>query len=199
MKTAKVAAIGAVSVFAMVALLLAYPAMAATQAASLSPTVPLTGTSLASTSTSNTSIIPQPSALSAGQTISFTSTSGKYVAIGNHSETGTASGSVTFTVTGAFQGGYALSITAGSLVIGSNTYAITSGSAEMGPHEAHLVGQGAVVGSGASSATGSFLVAAGAHANFAGQTYNTLRFDITVGGTQYGVVLLATSAISAAA
>jgi len=190
MKTAKIAAIGAVTVFAMVALLVAYPAMAATQAASLSAAVPLTGTSLASTSTGSTSIIPTPTALTPGQTITFTSTSGKYVTIGSTSGTGTASGAVTFTVTGAFKGGYALSITTGSLTIGANTYTITSGSAEMGPYQAHLVGQGQTSGSG------SFLLAAGAHANLAGTTYNTLRFDITVGGTQYGVVLLATSAVS---
>jgi hypothetical protein len=190
MKTTKVAAIGAVSVFAMVALLVAYPAMAATQAGSLSPAVPLTGTSLASTSTGSTSIIPPPTALTAGQTITFTSTNGKYVQIGTPTNTGTASGAVTFTVTGAFKGGYALSITSGSLAIGANTYAITSGSAEMGPYQAHLVGQGQM------GSSGSFLVAAGAHANLAGKTYNTLRFDITVGGTEYGVVLLVTAAVS---
>jgi hypothetical protein len=190
MKTAKIAAIGAVSVFAMVALLLAYPAMAATQSATLAPAVPLTGTSLASTSTGSTSIIPQPTALTAGQTIAFTSTNGKYVEIGNHTDTGTASGAVTFTVTAAFKSGYALSITSGSLTVGTNSYTISSGSAEMGPYQAHLVGQGQTSGSG------SFLVAAGAHANFAGTTYNTLRFDITVGGTQYGVVLLVSAVVS---
>ena len=190
MKTAKAAAIGAVSVFAMVALLVAYPAMAATQSGNLAPAVPLAGTSLASTSTSATNIIPQPTAVKVGQTITFTSTNGKYVEIGNHSVTGTASGTATFTVTGAFRGGYALSITSGSLKLGTNTYTISSGSAEMGPHQAHLVGQGQTSGSG------TFLVAAGAHANFAGKTYNTLRFDITVGGNEYGVVLLVTAAIA---
>ncbi len=190
MKTTKIAAISAVTVFAMVALLVAYPAMAATQAASLSPAVPLTGTSLASTSSGSTTIIPTPTALTAGQTITFTSTNGKYVQIGTPTNTGTASGAVTFTVTGAFKGGYALSITSGSLAIGANNYAITSGSAEMGPYQAHLVGQGQTGSSGA------FLVAAGAHANFAGKTYNTLRFDITVGGSEFGVVLLVAAAIS---
>jgi len=190
MKTAKKAAIGAVSVFAIVAVLLAYPAMAATQAASLSPAVPLTGTSLASTSTGSTSIIPAPTALTAGQTITFTSTNGKYVQIGAPTNAGTASGTVTFTVTAAFKAGYALSITAGSLTIGTNSYTVTSGSAEMGPYQAHLVGQGQTSGSG------SFLVAAGAHARFGGSTYNTLRFDMTVGGTEYGVLLLATAVVS---
>lgn len=190
MKTAKIASIGAVSAFALVALLMAYPAMAATQSGTLAPNVPLTGTSLASTSNGSTSIIPQPSALTVGQTLTFTSTGGKYVELGNHSNTGTASGTVVFTVTGAFKGGYALSITSGSLTIGANTYAISSGSAEMGPAQAHLVGQGQT------GSSGTFLVAAGAHANFAGGTYNTLRFDVQVGGSEYGVVLLTTVAIS---
>ncbi len=117
--------------------------------------------------------------------------------IGNHSNTGTASGTVTFTVTGAFKGGYALSISSGSLTIGSTSYPIASGSAEMGPYLAHLVGQGQTIGQTAGG-SGAFLVAAGAHANFAGTTYNTLRFDITVGGNQYGVVLLATVTIGVA-
>jgi hypothetical protein len=196
MKTTKIAAISAVAAFAMVALLVAYPAMAATQAANLSPAAPLTGTSLASTSTGSTSIIPTPTPLTPGQTITFTSTTGKYVEIGNHSVTGAASGSVTFTVTAAYKSGYALSITSGSLTLVTplpSIYPIVSGSAEMGPFQAHLVGQGQTSGSG------TFLVAAGAHANFEGHTYNTLRFDLTVGGTEYGVVLLATSAVSAVA
>jgi hypothetical protein len=197
--TQKVAAIGAVSVFAMVALLLAYPAMAAAQTPQPSSAVPLTGTSLASTSTGSTSVIPQPTALAPGQSLTFTSTNGKYVEIGNHSNTGTASGTVTFTATGAFKGGYALSITSGSLTLGTNGYTITSGSAEMGPYQAHLVGQGHIASTSSASNAGSFLVAAGAHANFAGTTYNTLRFDITVGGIEYGVVLLATVSISAVA
>jgi len=185
MKTsAKAAAIGLASTFGVVALLVMYPAMAA-------PNGPLNGTALAPTS-SGQSIVASPAALTVGQTLTFTSTNGQYRQVGAQGASGTASGTVVFTVTGAFRGGYSLSITSGSITIGGTTYSVASGSAEMGPHEAHLVGQGAF-----SSATpGSFLVAAGAHANFQGQTYNTLRLDVQTAGAEYGVVLLVTVTVA---
>lgn len=69
----------------------------------------------------------------------------------------------------------------------------------MGPHQAHLVGQGslAITTPAVNDAIGSFLFAAGAHANFQGQTYNTLRFDVQVNGVEYAVLLLATVTVSA--
>jgi hypothetical protein len=96
------------------------------------------------------------------------------------------------TVTGAFKGGYALSLTSGTLTINGTAYTTASGSAEMGPFQAHLVGQGTL----ASSTPGSFLFAAGAHANFQGNTYNTLRLDVQVNGVEYGVLLLVTSTVA---
>jgi hypothetical protein len=95
-------------------------------------------------------------------------------------------------VTGAFKGGYALSVASGSLTINGTTYSMASGSAEMGPFQAHLVGQGSL----ASATPGSFLFAAGAHASFQGQTYNTLRFDVQTNGIEYGVLLLVTATVS---
>jgi hypothetical protein len=183
MKTAKFAAIGAASIFAVVALLLAYPAMAATQ----NPAA----------ATTSTSIIPSPTALTTGQTTTFTSTNGVWHLLGSPSaasgvRTGTASGTATLTVTGAFAGGYAMSLTSGSITINGTTYAFANGSAEMGAHQAHLVGQGTL----ASATPGSFLFSAGAHANFQGSTYNTLRFDVQVNGQEYGVLLLVTAQVS---
>jgi hypothetical protein len=105
------------------------------------------------------------------------------------------------TVTGVFKGGYALSLTSGSLTLtsvsatsssSSTTYTMASGSAEMGPFEAHLVGQGTL----ATSTPGSFLFAAGAHANFQGNTYDTLRLDVQANGVEYGVLLLVTTTVS---
>ena len=188
MNTTKTAAIGAASAVAVVALILAYPAMAAT----ISPANagPLAGTALGSGS--GQSIVPTPTALTVGQTITFTSTSGQFHVVGKPSESGNASGTLTLSVTGAFKGGYALSIASGSLTINGTTYGVASGSAEMGPHEAHLVGQGDLV----STTPGSFLFAAGAHANFQGQTYNTVRFDVESNGVEYAVLLLATVAVS---
>jgi hypothetical protein len=102
---------------------------------------------------------------------------------------------MTLPVKAVYKGGYALSLTSGSISINGTAYAFGSGSAEMGPHQAHLVGQGTLVGA-ASATPGSFLFAAGAHANFEGQTYNTLRFDVQVNGEEYGVVLLVTATVS---
>ncbi len=193
MKTAKVAAIGAASIFAVVALLLAVPAMAATQNTSLIANTSTTG--------ATTSVVPAPTTLSPGQTITFTSTTGAWKVIASPSavekvKSGPASGTMTLTVTGAYKGGYALSLTSGSVSINGTTYAFGPGSAEMGPHQAHLVGQGTLATTTASATRGSFLFAAGAHANFQGSTYNTLRLDVQVNGQEYGVLLLVTATVS---
>jgi hypothetical protein len=196
MKTAKIAAISGASIFALIALLLAYPAMAATNSGS-SDGYPLAGTALANTvsATTSTSIIPTPAALTAGQTITFTSTNGVFHVVGHPGKTGVASGTMVLTVTGVFKGGYALSLTSGTLTINGTAYTMASGSAEMGPFQAHLVGQGTLATSSAAT-PGSFLFAAGAHANFRGQTYNTLRLDVQVNGVEYGVLLLVTSTVA---
>jgi ring-1,2-phenylacetyl-CoA epoxidase subunit PaaA len=49
--------------------------------------------------------------LTVGQTITITSTSGEYVVASNRTQTGSASGTLTFTVTGKLSAGYTLSIT----------------------------------------------------------------------------------------
>jgi hypothetical protein len=125
-----------------------------------------------------------------GQTITFTSTSGQWRVISSQNnpevKSGTASGTVTLTVNGAYKGGYALSITSGSLNINGSTLAIASGSAEMGPWQAHLVGQGLL----ASATPGSFLMSAGAHSSFFGNQFNTMRFDVQANGIEYGVLLI---------
>lgn len=185
MKTTRVAAIGAASAFAVAALLIGVPAaMAATQ--------------------TNTSIVPTPSALSVGTTITFTSTAGTWRLLASVTPvsttttsssavgTGTASGTMVLTVTGAYKGGYSLSLISGTVMFNGETYAFFSGSALMGPHQAHLVG----LGTFASPASGSFLFAAGAHTNLQGHTYNTLRFDIETNGMEYGVVLLVNAQFS---
>jgi len=218
MKKARIAAIGGASIIALVALLLAYPAMAATNNSAPLGGYPLTGTALADTASSSSSIVPTPTAMTVGQTITFVSTNGEYKTVGGSSSasgaSGAASGTIVLTVTGAFKSGYALSLTSGSLTLASasatpvsststttasttstsssTTYTIASGSAEMGPFEAHLVGQGTL----ASSTPGSFLFAAGAHANFQGNTYDTLRLDVQVNGVEYGLLLLVTSTVS---
>ena len=86
--------------------------------------------------------------VSVGQTITLTSTAGRYAVIGDASENGTASGSLVFTVSGNLTGGYTLSIS-GSVVIGTTTYTISSGSAEMNPSATAISGQGSTSPTGA--------------------------------------------------
>jgi hypothetical protein len=182
--------VGSAVVLAVIALVFAYPVFAAGLpfSGAASPNSSTPGAAANTTSTANTSIIPPPPVLSVGQTVTFTSTNGQWRVIDPSSKphvgSGPASGTVTFTVTGAFKGGYALSITSGTLSINGTTYTIASGSAELGPYLAHVVGQGSL------SPSGSFLVDGNAHANFFGDTYNTLRFDLQANGVEYGVLLL---------
>jgi hypothetical protein len=120
--------------------------------------------------------------LSVGQTITVTSTQGEYYLASDHSTNGTASGALTFTVTGKLTGGYTLSISSGSLVVGSTTYTVSSGSAQMGPDAGTLVGQGATTPSG------QFLVRATARGSFAGSSA-TISLDLSAGSTEYLVFL----------
>lgn len=223
MKTTRIAAIGTASLIAVMALILAAPAMASTQNTTL-----LTDTSVSSTSsTTSTQVIPTPTTLSVGQTITFTSISGEWhllsgpnpaqatkstttTATANSVPSGPASGTMVLTVTGVYRTGYALSLTSGTigLVTATSTgtttitsYTLASGSAEMGPQQAHLEGQGLLaiivpLGQSASTTPGSFLFSAGAHANFQGKTYNTLRIDLEVDGVEYEITLLVTATVS---
>lgn len=147
-----------------------------------------------STSTTNSltknSILPKPPALTQGQTLTFTSSEGIYKVISGGKGVGNASGTVTFTVSGVFSHGYTLTITGGSLTINGTTYSISSGSAQIGRGLAHIVGQGTL------SNNGAFIFAGHAHANFAGQEYNTLRFDVEINGVEYGVLLVVNVSIS---
>jgi hypothetical protein len=195
MKTAKIATIGTASLFAMIALLLAYPAMANTSGDTsiVSGQTTTTASQAALPSTAAAATLSTGAALTAGQTITFTSTNGTFRTIdGASQKTGAASGTMTLMVTGVYGAGYALSITSGTLRINGTSYSITSGSAQMGEHQAHLVGQGSF-----GNSAGSFLMVAGAHTNFQGKSFNTLRFDIQVNGVaEYGLVLVAGAQVS---
>jgi hypothetical protein len=123
--------------------------------------------------------------LTVGQTITITSTAGGYVNVANHDQNGTASGTLTFSVTGKLTEGYTLSITSGSIIVNGTTYTVSSGSAQMDRSASQLNGQGAT------SASGSFLVSAIAHGSFAGSTAN-VSLDLTNGSTEYLVLLTGT-------
>jgi len=123
--------------------------------------------------------------LTVGQTITVSSTQGKYFVVGDAAHNGTASGTVTFTVTGKLAAGYTLSLTQGSLVVDGTTYTVSSGSAQMDRAANALVGQGATTPSG------QFLIRASAHGSFAGTTA-TMSLDLGAGSTEYLVFLAGT-------
>jgi hypothetical protein len=148
-------------------------------------------TSSASNAPVSTSNIP---GLTVGQVFTIASTQGHFRVVGDKSENGTASGTMTFTVTGKFASGYSLSITSGSLNVNGTTYAVSNGSAESGPHAHHLVGQGTTVPVGTTSAatpSGAFLVRATARGTFGGE-YATMSLDLQSGTTEYAIFLVGT-------
>ena len=120
--------------------------------------------------------------LSVGQTFTITSTSGTYYVAGNPKTNGTASGTLTFTVTGKLSEGYTLSITSGSLTVAGTTYTVASGTAQMGRGAASLTGQGTT------NPTGTFLLRASAHGSFVGST-GTMSLDLQSGSSEYLVFL----------
>lgn len=122
--------------------------------------------------------------VSVGQKISFTSTSGNYFVVGDRSKNGTASGSLTFTVTGNLTEAYTLSIS-GTVVIGTTTLTISSGSGQMTPSATSISGQGTTTTSGA------FVLQATARGSFVGTT-SSVSLDIQSGSTEYIVLLSGT-------
>src|SRR5574340_482630 len=116
MNTKKIAIASTVGAFAVLAMLFAYPAMAASGAPNQA---------------SMQRMLQHPQyaslekvQLSTGQTVTLTSVAGGYWEVGARAVNGTASGTMTLQVTGAFKGGYSLSVTGGSLSINGTTYTI---------------------------------------------------------------------------
>ena len=119
--------------------------------------------------------------VSVGQTITFTSSSGQYFVVGHTSQNGTASGNLVFTVTGNLTQGFTLSIS-GKVVVGSTTYSVTSGSAQMSPSASTISGQGAT------SSSGSFILQGVSRGSFVGTTAS-VSLDLQSGSTEYIIVL----------
>lgn len=120
--------------------------------------------------------------VSVGQAFTMTSTTGRYYVTGTPSDNGTASGSLTFTVTGKLSAGYTLSIGSGSLTVAGTTYTVSSGTAQMGRGASDIVGQGAT------NPTGQFILRAGAHGSFVGST-GLVSLDLQSGSSEYLVFL----------
>ncbi len=128
---------------------------------------------------------PKALALKVGDTITLSNLEGRFRQVGNESTRGNASGSFTFTVTGAFKAGYALSITSGTIKIGDETYTVNSGSVQTGTYGRDVVGQG-TAGNGVQ-----FLM----HATIRGTAatpYGMVMLDLQNGTTEYVVLLRAT-------
>lgn len=123
-----------------------------------------------------------PANLTTGEAITLTSTNGNYQVVNDSGDNGTASGTLTFTVTGKLSQGYTLSLSSGSISVGSTTYTVSSGSAQTGPGATNLEGQGAT------SSSGVFIVHAQARGSLAGSTA-TASLDLSAGGSEYLVNL----------
>jgi len=172
-----------VGAVAIVAMLFAYPAIASSAATPATPSIQQLLQQ--STTTQQTAAIQQTE-LSAGQTITLTSIAGGYRQVGDRADNGTASGSLTLQVTGVFKGGYALSVTGGSITLNGTTYSVSGGSGVLGPKQVHMVGQGHAGNSG------QFLFAARNLGSLGGTSYGMLRIDLANGGSEFAIRLLVT-------
>ena len=178
MNTKKIAIASTIGAFAVVALLFAFPAMAASTGAQQNPNVQ----QLLQNQQNGAAAKVQ---LSVGQTITLTSVAGGYWQVGDREVNGTASGSMTLQVTGDFKGGYALTVTSGNLVIGGTTYTISGGSSELGPHGARMIGQG-------QAGTASFLFAGRDLGKFGVTNYGILTVDLKYATSEFAARLLVT-------
>ena len=126
-----------------------------------------------------------PVNLTVGQTFTVTSTQGDYWVVGSSSTNGSASGTLTFTVTSKLSAGYTLSLTSGSIVVAGTTYTVSSGSAQM------RLSANAMSGQGTTTPVGQFLLQAQARGTFVG-TSGSVLLDFTNGTTEYAVALTGT-------
>jgi hypothetical protein len=124
----------------------------------------------------------QEANISVGQTFTLKSSQGRYTVVGNPSDNGTASGTLTFTVTSKLSGGFTLSVTSGSVTVAGATYTITSASAQMNRAASEITGQGST------SPSGQFLLQARASGSFVGST-GQVSLDLQSGSSEYLVTL----------
>ncbi len=181
MNTKSLAIASTVGAVAIMALLFAYPAMAA----SVVP-VSQNSSALQPAHQSQDNTFPRLQ-LSPGQTFTLTSVAGGYHQVGDRSVNGTATGSLTFKVTGTFSGGYALSITGGTISFNRTTYTVSAGSAELGRYGVYMVGQGRL------GSSGQFLLDGKNLGKFGSTDYGVLRVDLNNGAQEFGIRLLVTA------
>ena len=180
MNTKKIAVASTIGVFAVMALLVAYPAMAASAATPQ-------GSNIHQLLQRSAYMRSQSIQLTEGQTITLTSVAGGYWVVGDRASNGTASGTLTLQVSGSLTGGYILTVTGGSFSINGTTYAVSGGSAELGPHGAYMVGNG-------QAGTGQFLFLDRNLGRFGSTSYGVLRVDLQDGASEFAARLLVTVA-----
>jgi len=180
MNTKKIAIASTIGTFAVMAMLIAYPAMAASPSA-------LQNTSTSQLLQQSATMASQTIQLTDGQTITLTSVAGGWWVVGDRATNGTASGTMTLQVTGVLKGGYIISVTDGSFNINGATYSISSGSAELGPHRIYMVGNG-------QAGTAQFLFQDRSLGRFGSTAYGVLRVDLKDGASEYAARLLVTVA-----
>jgi hypothetical protein len=178
MNTKKIAIASMVGAFTVMALLFAYPAIAA------SPSAPQ-NTNPSQLLQQSATMSSQKIQLTDGQTITLTSVAGGWWVVGDRTDNGTASGTMTLQVTGALKAGYIISITGGSFNINGTTYSISSGSAELGPHRIYMVGNG-------QAGTAQFLFQDRSLGKFGSTGYGVLKVDLKDGTSEFAARLLVT-------
>lgn len=178
MNTKKIAVASTLGVCAVVALLFAYPAVAAAAGGPQN-------TNVHQLFTRSARLPSQELQLSVGQTVTLTSVAGGSWVVGDAGSNSTASCTMTLQVTGALSGGYTISVTGGTLTINGTTYTISGGSAELGPHGHIILGQG-------QSGSATFLFLDRSLGAFGNTSYGVLHVDLKSGTSEFAARLLIT-------
>jgi len=150
-------------------------------------TTPQTSTTTQTTSTwtfpSNAHFTSQSGPqLTVGCTITFSNLKGIAVTspMANPTDRLNATGSFTFTVAGVYQWGYSLTITSGTVTIGTTTYTVSSGNLVLSGRGMSGTGQGTL------SSGATFLVRlTGLSIGSNGSVSGHVAFDITSGASQW--------------
>jgi len=184
MNTKKIAIASTAGVVAVMALLFAYPAMAASTAAPQN-------TNASQLLAQSTTMASHRIQLTDGETITLTSVAGGYWVVGDRASNGTASGTVTLQVSGVLKAGFIITVTGGTFNINGTSYAITGGSADLGPRGIWMVGNG-------QAGSAQFLFVDRSLGKFGSTNYGVLRVDLKDGTSEFAARLLVTAAVTTA-
>lgn len=119
-----------------------------------------------------------PLNLTVGETLTLTGLTGRYTSVTNSSVKGNATGTIVVKVTSAFKEGYLLTISSGSITLGTTTYTVTGGTVELNPS-----GQ-AGAGTGSTSSSGQFLIHLNIHGNSTSPSGRAV-LDFKASGSEY--------------